>query len=108
VNDSLVVPDLLMPGPLRQACLSPSNPDATPDKMQGMSGEPELQADHCARCGEFGSGGQRWMFYNNSFPAREFFCRRCLRRMRIYAWIGFSLLFSLVAVLSGAVIWLRH
>jgi hypothetical protein len=65
-------------------------------------------ADYCARCGNFDSGRHRWMFYSGSLPKREFFCAQCLRRMRIYAWIGFSLLFALVAALAGAVIWLRR
>jgi len=72
-----------------------------------MSERQEPDADYCANCGEFSSGRKQWMFYNRSLPAREFFCTRCLGRMRIYACIGFSLLFVLVAALFGAVIWLR-
>lgn len=46
------------------------------------------------------------MFYQGS-PAREFFCLRCLKMMRTYAVIGFTLLGVLLAVLSAVVFWLR-
>jgi hypothetical protein len=39
--------------------------------------------------------------------AEEFFCNRCLRMMRIYATIGFSLLAVLVGTLAGVTFWLR-
>ncbi len=65
-------------------------------------------ADYCARCGEFGSGRRQWMFHSGSLPEREFYCTGCLRRTRIYAWIGFSLLFALLACLCGVVFCLRR
>jgi hypothetical protein len=71
-----------------------------------MSDELNPDADYCARCGNLGSGQRRWMFHSGSLPELEFYCTEFRRRMRIYAWIGFSLLVALVAVLTGAVIWL--
>jgi hypothetical protein len=45
------------------------------------------------------------------FPAspitRQFFCYHCLRVMRIYATIGFSLLSILLGSLVVAVVWVR-
>jgi hypothetical protein len=73
-----------------------------------MSDELNPDAGYCARCGNFGSGRRQWMFHSGSLPEREFYCTGCLRRMRIYAWIGFSLLFALVASLYGTVIWLSR
>lgn len=73
-----------------------------------MRDDPASNADYCARCGEFAAGRRQWMFYNHALPAREFFCHPCLRRMRIYAWIGFSLLSVLVAILFGTAFWLNR
>ena len=108
--DSLIINDIgyaksVMAGP--PFSTRSSRPDATPDTIAGMSDGQEPDADFCASCGELTSERKQWMFYNHSLPAREFYCTRCLGRMRIYAWIGFSLLFVIVAALSGAVIWLR-
>jgi len=72
--------------------------------MSGITSE----SDYCSRCGAFGPGQRRWMFYKFGIE-REFHCLRCMRIMRIYAWIGFSILFVIVAGLSAATIWLsRH
>jgi len=67
----------------------------------------------CQRCGRQGEGRTKWMVHRfaESFPespvAEEFFCNRCLRMMRIYATIGFSLLAVLVGALAGVTFWLR-
>lgn len=51
------------------------------------------------------------MIYKRPFPvppevAWEFFCRRCLRVMRIYAIVGFSLVGIVVAGLVAVTAWL--
>jgi hypothetical protein len=67
----------------------------------------------CERCGEYREGRSKLMIYRllERFPAspitRQFFCYRCLRVMRIYATIGFSLLSILLGSLVVAVIWVR-
>jgi len=67
---------------------------------------PDPIEDHCERCGHFGPGVRRWMFYHvlSRFPqppvAREFFCFRCIRIMRVYAIIGLALL----AIVIGALV----
>ena len=43
------------------------------------------------------------MFHQGA-PAREFFCEPCLRVMRVYAAIGFTLL-GLLMVAFGGVYW---
>lgn len=62
--------------------------------------------DHCDRCGTFAEGRRQWMFYQG-VPAREFFCTRCRKILRIYAAIGFTLLGLLVAALAAVALWLR-
>lgn len=61
--------------------------------------------DFCERCGEFGAGKSLWMFQQEWLPRKEFYCRRCLRIMRIYAAIGFSLLGTMVASAFVAAWW---
>ncbi len=67
---------------------------------------PEPTEDHCERCGRLAPGRRKLMFYRllERFPespiARDFFCFRCIRIMRLYAIIGFTLL----AVVIGAII----
>lgn len=46
------------------------------------------------------------MFHQGA-PTREFFCLRCLRIMRVYAILGFTLLGLLVGALTGVTLWLR-
>ncbi len=71
---------------------------------------PEVSEDHCERCGRFGPGGRRWMFYHmlSRFPqppaAREFYCHRCIRLMRLYSVIGLGLLVIVLAALVVVVI----
>lgn len=58
---------------------------------------PESTEDHCERCGQHAPGRRKLMFYRAlaRFPeppiAREFFCFRCIRIMRIYATIALVL-----------------
>lgn len=61
--------------------------------------------DICERCGEFGEGKSLWMFHQEWLPRREFYCRRCLRIMRIYATIGFTLLGAVVTSAFVAAWW---
>lgn len=67
----------------------------------------------CERCGEYREGRSKLMIYTllARFPAppiaRQFFCYRCLRVMRIYAIVGFSLLAMLLLSLTVAVLWVR-
>ena len=67
----------------------------------------------CERCGEYREGRSQLMIYRllERFPAspvaRQFFCSRCLRVMRIYAFIGLSLLTIIVGSLIVAVLWIR-
>ncbi len=67
----------------------------------------------CERCGEYRDGRSKLMIYRlmGRFPAspiaRQFFCNRCLRVMRIYAIVGFSLLAMLLGSLVVAVLWIR-
>ena len=58
--------------------------------------------DYCDRCGAFSEGKWRWMFYQG-IPARDFFCTRCLKIMRAYAAIGFTLLGMLLTALAATV-----
>ena len=62
--------------------------------------------DHCDRCGTFAAGRRQWMFHQG-VPAREFYCERCLRVMRVYAVIGFTLLGLLMAAFGGVYLWIR-
>lgn len=62
--------------------------------------------DVCQRCGEFTLGRKQWMFQQGEAPGKQFYCSRCLRVMRIYAIIGFTLLGLLVAGLFGACWWI--
>jgi hypothetical protein len=62
--------------------------------------------DYCDRCGAFAEGRRQWMFYQGS-PAREFFCAHCLKVMRVYAAVGFTLLGLVLAALTAVVWWLR-
>ena len=67
----------------------------------------------CERCGEYREGRSKIMVYRlmERFPAapiaRQFFCHRCLRIMRFYAVVGFSLLAILLGVLSVSVLWVH-
>ncbi len=71
----------------------------------------EPTEDICNRCGEQGAGTRKFMFYRwyETFPrppvAREFFCFRCQRVMRVYAIIGFTLLGCLVLAILVATLW---
>jgi len=66
----------------------------------------------CDRCGMQAPGKRQWMFaplWSTLFRVgtrREFICFRCLRVMKIYAFIGFSLLLMLVLGIVGASLWL--
>ncbi len=70
----------------------------------------------CDRCGRIGTGRYQWMYHipwismllTGAPIEREFFCFRCLRIMRIYAVIGFSLLGLVVAALVASTIWLVY
>jgi hypothetical protein len=62
--------------------------------------------DYCDRCGAFAEGRRQWMFYQGS-PAHEFFCAHCLKVMRVYAAVGFTLLGLVLAALTAVVWWLR-
>lgn len=70
----------------------------------------------CDRCGRIGTGRYQWMYHipwismllTGAPIEREFFCFRCLRIMRIYAVIGFSLLGLVVAALVATTIWLVY
>jgi len=46
------------------------------------------------------------MFHHGQLPRKEFFCRRCLRVLRIYAAIGLSLLGLLLIAFLVAAWWL--
>ncbi len=67
----------------------------------------------CERCGEYREGRSKLMVYRlmarlpESPIAQQFFCNRCLRVMRIYAFVGFSLLAMLLGSLLIAVLWIR-
>ena len=65
----------------------------------------EMFENVCDRCGDLAMGVEKWMFHQGEPPAKQFFCFRCLRVMRTYAIIGFSLLGLLVAGLFGAAWW---
>ncbi len=75
---------------------------------------PKADEDYCERCGELKHGKRKLMFYRweGRFPqspvARQFFCYRCLRIMRIYAAIGFCLLAVLVGSLVIVTLWARQ
>lgn len=69
----------------------------------------------CDRCGRIATGRYKWMRHGwgtmirTGAPIeREFFCFRCLRIMRIYAVIGFSLLGLVVAAIAATTIWLVY
>jgi hypothetical protein len=62
--------------------------------------------DYCDRCGAFAQGRRQWMFYHDGV-AREFFCARCLKIMRVCAAVGLTLLVLLVAAAVAAVWFLR-
>jgi len=62
--------------------------------------------DYCDRCGDFAEGSRQWMFYQGS-PAYEFFCVRCLKVMRTYAAVGFTLIGLLLVAIAAVVWWLR-
>jgi hypothetical protein len=54
--------------------------------------------DFCDRCGNEAELVPRLMFSSLPIiPVREYYCEKCIGRMRIYGWIGFSLLFLSVA-----------
>ncbi|MFK7789776.1 MAG: hypothetical protein AB8C95_09830 [Phycisphaeraceae bacterium] len=71
----------------------------------------EQSEGHCERCRKFAVGRMRWMFYQplERFPespiVREFFCNRCIKIMRLYAVIGFTLVGIVVAGIAGVTIW---
>lgn len=46
------------------------------------------------------------MFHQGT-PAHEFYCAHCLRVMRLYAVVGFTLLGLLLAAVTGVAWWLR-
>jgi hypothetical protein len=62
--------------------------------------------DVCDRCGDVARGKEQWMFHQGALPAKQFFCIRCLRIMRVYAIVGFSLLGILMIGLVVALWWL--
>jgi len=73
------------------------------------------EEDECDRCGRVTTGRYKWMRYGwatmmttGSPLEREFFCFRCLRIMRIYSVIGFSLLGLVVAAFVAMTIWLIY
>lgn len=66
-----------------------------------------MEADHCDRCGRFAEGRRQWMFHQDRI-GREFFCVRCQKILRIYAWIGLSLLMILLAGFCATVWWLTR
>jgi hypothetical protein len=66
----------------------------------------EMYDDVCERCGAFASGHERWMLHSHELPAKQFFCFRCLRVMRIYAIVGFSLLGLLMFGFVATLWWL--
>lgn len=76
-----------------------------------MNDHIEDEQDHCERCGEYGPGVRKWMFYSllANFPdspiARQFFCHRCVRIMRIYAIIGGILAVGAIAAIIAITIW---
>lgn len=67
----------------------------------------------CERCGEVREGRSQLMIYRlmERFPeppiARQFFCHRCLRVMRWYAIVGYTLLALLLGGLVAGVLWIR-
>ena len=63
----------------------------------------EYDFDYCERCGEAAEGRYKVMFHGRLFRVaeREFYCLRCLRRMRVFAVVGFALL---GAMLLGLVV----
>lgn len=65
----------------------------------------EMVEDVCERCGKVAPGREQWMFQQGETPAKQFFCLRCLRIMRVYAIIGFTLLGLLVVGLFGFAWW---
>lgn len=83
------------------ASIDDSGPLSVVGKCEAMPVE-----EHCERCGNFGEGDWRWMFHQGP-PTREFYCVRCLKILRIYAVIGFTLLGLLVTALAGAILWIR-
>ncbi len=68
----------------------------------------------CERCGNYAAGRRVWMFYNRStwmwgrVVQRQFFCLRCIRTMRVYAVVGFTLLGLVVGGIVGVTIWLTY
>lgn len=82
-------------------------------KMKRIRDGIQSRVGTCERCGEYSEGRSKLMIYRlmERFPtspvARQFFCNRCLRVMRIYAFVGFSLLATLLGSLIVAVLWVR-
>lgn len=66
----------------------------------------EMFEDVCERCGDVARGREQWMFHQGELPAKQFFCSRCLRIMRAYAIVGFSLLGILMTGFVVALWWL--
>ena len=80
--------------------------------LPAMNAAPrEREVAECDKCGQIAPGRRRWMFYRwlETFPdppaRREFMCNRCLRMSRLYAAIGFLLIFIVVAALFST-LWL--
>lgn len=66
----------------------------------------EMFEDVCERCGDVAQGREQWMFQQGELPSMQFFCVRCLRNMRVYAIMGFSLLGILMIGFVVALWWL--
>lgn len=81
--------------------------------MTDRETNPQSHVGACERCGEFREGRSKLMIYRllERFPASpialQFFCYPCLRVMRIYAIVGFTLLAMLLGSLIVAVLWVR-
>ena len=73
----------------------------------------EPTEDYCERCGEHGPGVRKWMFYRSivrkpeMWLVHEFFCYSCLKTMKIYAIIGFTLFAIIIGTIIGATIWVN-
>lgn len=69
--------------------------------------------DECEKCGRVEEGKYLLMFYRwyETFPKPpvqyQFFCRRCLWLMRIYAWIGMSIFFLIFLAGLATYIWAK-
>lgn len=72
---------------------------------------PDDYYGECDRCGAEGPRKRKLMFYGaqvfhpESHTRLEFYCADCLRQMKRFAVIGFSVLGLLVLLLAGLAIW---